>query len=335
MLQRGPHPLPAFLSMLQRETAGDMTRLAAALEGVRTYQRSPFRRDLPDMPVIAQSGSACLRDYGGSGPTVVVVPSLLNPWHVLDIRADHSMLRWLTAQGLHVLLLDWGRPEAAECRMGLAAYVGQRLLALLATLSAPPRLAGYCLGGTLAIAAANIAPVERLALIATPWDFSGYDAERRADAATLWQAMAPAAWRDGCLPMDLLQPGFWSLDTKATIDKFVRLASLDPKADAVRDFTLVEDWSNSGPPIGAAAARDMFEDLMIANLPGENRWFARLDAVRCPVQSFYAPADKLVPAGSIPALGNRIAIDAGHVGMIVGSRAKTQLWEPLAAFLGG
>ena len=73
------------------------------------------------MPVVAAAGRAGLRDYGGSGPPVVFVPSLINPPHVLDLAEANSLLRWLAAQGVRPLLVDWGTPAPAERDLTLPA----------------------------------------------------------------------------------------------------------------------------------------------------------------------------------------------------------------------
>ena len=56
-------------------------------------------------------------------------------------------------------------------------------------------------------------------------------------------------------------------------------------------------------------------------------------ALTCPVADFVSLSDRIVPAVSASGVADRRDLSAGHVGMIVGSRAKAQLWEPLAAFL--
>ena len=43
--------------------------------------------------------------------------------------------------------------------------------------------------------------------------------------------------------------------------------------------------------------------------------------------------DRIVPAAAAPDVGSRVDIDAGHVGMIVGSRARALLWERLRDWL--
>ena len=81
--------------MLRNETAGEPDRMLAALDGLKAYQSAPRPERPPPMPVIAAAGRAMLRDYGGNGRPVVVVPSLINPPDVLDLLPDVSLLRWL------------------------------------------------------------------------------------------------------------------------------------------------------------------------------------------------------------------------------------------------
>jgi polyhydroxyalkanoate synthase subunit PhaC len=49
-----------------------------------------------------------------------------------------------------------------------------------------------------------------------------------------------------------------------------------------------------------------------------------------PTLEFVSRHDRIVPAATSAKLPNRWLLGAGHVGMIVGSKAKEQLWQPLA-----
>ena len=89
---------PLFLELLRSETAGDPARMKAALAGLRRYQEAERPPPPPPMPALAQAHGATLRDYGGDGPPVLFVPSLINPPNVLDM-GDRSLLRWLAAGG--------------------------------------------------------------------------------------------------------------------------------------------------------------------------------------------------------------------------------------------
>lgn len=330
--------MSALLALLTEICGDDRARLAAALRGVRVYQEHPYRRTLPDMPVVARASGSSIRDYGGSGPPVLFVPSPINPPTVLDLTQDNSLLRWLSGQGLHVLLLDWGPADADWLAAGLDTLVER--LATLVTHCGRVAVAGYCLGGTLALALPDPVAVTRLALLATPWHFDGYSATQRAAIAR--HAATTRALSDelGAHPVELLQPGFWALDRAAVVDKFVRLAELDPADRRTAEFVALEDWSNEGTPLPLRAARDLFDDLFAENRSGRGCWhIAGRDvdpaAWRVPILNVVAARDRLVPPASALRVGTRLDLDAGHVGMIVGGRGRTLLWEPLAHFLRG
>ncbi|WP_243395757.1 alpha/beta fold hydrolase [Sphingomonas oleivorans] len=312
--------------------------MRAALKGLRAYQNAPRPPRPPAMPVVAEAGRARLRDYGGEGPPIVFVPSLINPPNVLDLTPEKSLLRWLATQGVRPLLVDWGDPGAEDRNMSVAGHVEQLLLPMLDALGEPATLAGYCVGGTMALAAAARAPVRSLVLLATPWHFSGFPEGARSFLADLWERAAPLADHLGLLPIEVLQTSFWQLDRTRTIAKFEGFSTVDPDSDTARGFVALEDWASDGPPLTYAAGRELIEDFFTADLPGRSEWQvggAPVDpaALSCPVLNIISSKDRIVPAASAPQLGERKMLDLGHVGMVVGSRARTSLWEPLAHWL--
>lgn len=330
--------MPGFLALALRVTGGDRERMAAVLAGVRAYQESKHRRPAAKPSVAARAGASRLLDHGGHGPPVVLVPSLINAPDVLDLAPGASLVEHLAANGFNPLVVDWGAPGPSEKPMSLDMLVTKRLLPLIAKLGEPVHLVGYCLGGTLAAAAAALSPPLSLALIATPWVFAGYGAERRAAMLALWSEIAPTARATGVVPVDLLQPGFWDLDPERSVAKFERFAALDPQAREARHYVLVEDWVNSGPPIGTGAAEQIFERLYRDDEPGTGTWTidaTAIDPAALPgrVLNIVSSTDRIVPAAAAPIAGTRIDIAAGHVGMMVGSRASELLYAPLTSWL--
>src|SRR5688572_13742654 len=219
--QHRPRPLPLFLSLLREQTAANPARMKRALDGLRRYQEAE-RGPLPaPMPAIAEAKGAVLRDYGGSGPAVVFVPSLINPPTILDLSPERSLLRWLAGRSRRVLLLDWGWPGDARNNLSIGDHVEHMLVPLLDSLGEPADLVGYCLGGTMAAAAAQLRPARSLVTIAAPWHFSGFPDEAREGIWRLWsEGGRDAAKSLGVLPMEVLQSAFWSLDPARTISKF-------------------------------------------------------------------------------------------------------------------
>lgn len=268
---------------------------------------------------------------------VVFVPSLINPPLVLDLARGNSLLRWLARQGFRPLLVDWGSPSAADRGQDVDAHIDDLLLPLLRSLPSPPVLVGYCLGGTLATAAATALPVAGLVNIAAPWRFAGYGAAL-APITALWDQAHATCERLGLVPMEVLQAGFWQLDPGRTVAKFERFARLRPGSAEASAFVALEDWANGGAPLTFAAGRQLFDDFFSADLPGTGRWRiggrpVEPQALACPALSFVSTTDRIVPAASAARFGEVRELAMGHVGMIVGGRARTALWEPLAGWL--
>jgi polyhydroxyalkanoate synthase len=326
-----------FLDMLRSETAASPDRRTAALRGLAAYQDAPRQRTQRPLPARRRRGRARLRDAGGTGRPVVLVPSLINPPSILDLSPSQSLARWLARQGVRSWLLDWGEPDPKERGLDLAGHVERLLLPLLARLDEPPVLVGYCLGGTLALGAAAAMPVAGCATIVAPWHFSGYGGARET-MARHWAAAAPTCEALGLLPMEVLQAGFWRLDPARTVDKYVAFGTLDPASEAAQGFVRLEDWANAGAPLTLAAGRDLFERCVAADEPGRRVWRVggrTVDphALPCPTVEFVSLTDRIVPAATAAGLADRRDLGAGHVGMMIGSRAQAQLWEPLAGWI--
>lgn len=332
--ERAPRPLPLFLEMIRSVGERDLETARAALDGLAKYENAARPRARSPRNIIAQVGPAVLRDHGGGGPAVILVPSLINPPHVLDLDEEVSLAAAVAQMGRRALLLDWGAArERAELDVG--AHVEKLLVPLMAKLDQSPALIGYCLGGTMTIAAANLAPVERVATVAAPWHFSDYPEDSRRSLLELWGHARPAAASLKVLPMEVLQAAFWSLDPMRTVSKFASFAALDPSSPQARRFITLEDWANEGEALPLPAARELIEDFFGADLPGKGNWqvggMRMKEELAVPLLHCTAAHDRITPAQSAPH-GDIREIDSGHVGMVVGS-ARTALHDALLRFL--
>jgi polyhydroxyalkanoate synthase subunit PhaC len=326
--------LPLFLELVREVSVRDAALARDALAGLRAYERAPRHEPGAPKPEIARLRGASLRDYGGDGPPALLVPSLINPPRILDLDQRVSLAAAIARMGRRSLLLDWGNADERS-ELTVAEHIEDLLLPLLRSIGAPVALIGYCLGGTMAIAAANLIEVERLVTLAAPWSFARYPEASRSALQDMWSHSQAAAQSLGALPMEVLQAAFWSLDPERTVRKFARFGALDPESAESRRFVELEEWANEGEPLPYPAARELIEDLFAKDLPGFGQWRVGpgivTDGLEVPVLHLTAERDLIAPPATV-ASGTDVAIPSGHVGMIVGS-AREQLHRELADFL--
>jgi polyhydroxyalkanoate synthase subunit PhaC len=327
-------------------------RAKSYLAGLQAYRRHPYRRKNQVPPVLWREGTTRLLDYGGesAGPVLLVVPSLINRFYVLDFLPERSFLRHLAGRGLRPLVVDWGAPGKEECKFDLTDYVAGRLEgafdAALRVAGAPIGVAGYCMGGLFALALALRRPDETacLAVLATPWDFHA----ERAPPARFFGLIAdclPLLCDDqGALPVEVVQSLFFMLDPFSAERKFTRFAALDPNGDKARAFVALEDWVNDGVPLAAGVARDCARSWYGDNEPARGLWQMGGETVdpkqlRSPTLVVVPSRDRIVPPSSAEplaaALGGATVLrpPLGHVGMMSAARAPAMLWTVITDWL--
>ena len=319
------------------------------IAGIAAYRRHPWQRTAPDPPALWHEGDTRLLDFGApADPPVLFVPSLINRAYVLDLLPDRSMMRFLAGQGVRPLLLDWGWPGPVERAFTLTDYIAGRLERAVAAVGAPVVLAGYCMGGLLALAATLRRPdlVRGLALLATPWDFHAGDSKAAERMGAGLPMFEPVLYLTGTLPVDALQALLSGPDRRPIAAKYRAFARLDQHGPAARDFVALEDWLNDGVPLAAPVAREALGGWYGANSPARGQWRvagAPVDpsALRLPTWAAVPARDRIVPPGSALPLVQAIpgAVlhrpPSGHIGMAAGPRARSALWEPLLGWLRG
>jgi pimeloyl-ACP methyl ester carboxylesterase len=326
---------------------------AALIAGIAAYRRHPYARALADPPAPWAEGGSRLLDYGNGqagGVPLLVVPSLVNRAYVLDLTAETSFLRFLAGKGVRPLLLDWGWPGDTERRFDLTDVIAGRLERALAAAAAiaggPVVLAGYCMGGLLALAAALRRPdlVRGFAALATPWDFHAGDPTRAGVAGALLPMLEPAMAFHDAVPVDGLQLLFTALDPYGIAAKFRAFGRLPQEGARARLFVALEDWLADGVPLAAPVARDCIGGWYGRNEPARLAWSVAgmvVDPRALAVPAFVASPgrDRIVPPESARPLGALIPRAvlhepaAGHIGMVAGSSAEAALWRPFLAWL--
>src|SRR4051794_21345626 len=110
---------------------------------------------------VFRDGTANLyRFRGAKRPTeaarpapILLVPSLINRWYVLDLREGASLAAALNKSGLDTFCLDWGAPNDEDRYLtwdDVLARLGRAVRRVKGLTQSPKvSILGYCMGGTL------------------------------------------------------------------------------------------------------------------------------------------------------------------------------------------
>ena len=169
----------------------DALRLAGVKQPSATGDTRNFR---PGREVAITPGQVVFRNhlieliqYSPQTPTVfaepvLIVPSWIMKYYILDLSPGNSLVRYLVNQGHTVFMVSWKNPDASDRNLGMDDYLKAGAMAAVDAVNAivPKQriqALGYCLGGTLlAIAAASMARshderLTSLTLLASETDF--------------------------------------------------------------------------------------------------------------------------------------------------------------------
>ena len=139
-----------------------------------------YRNELVELIEYAPQTASVYRE------PVLIVPSWIMKYYILDLSPHNSLVRFLVQQGHTVFMVSWRNPDAADRGLDMDDYLHRGIFDVLQEVdrlseAAPVHAVGYCLGGTLlAIAAAALgsgrhgrpAELRSVTLLAAQTDFT-------------------------------------------------------------------------------------------------------------------------------------------------------------------
>ena len=283
---------------------------------------------------------------GGDGPVVLLVPSLINRWYVLDLREGHSVVEACIDAGFDTYALNWGEPNDEDRYLSWEDILKRLARAVRRVKRFSDHddigLLGYCMGGTLTSIYTALYPDSVAALInlAGPIDF---------EHAGVLGRMTERKWFDaeaisgaGNIAAEQMQSGFVALNPMSQISKWLTLADRMHDPDFVEAFKALDTWANDNVAFPAAAYQTYIEDLYQDNLLVKGQHYVggrRVDLsdITCPTLTIATDRDHICPEPAARALHEHVGaedremfvVPGGHVGAVVGSRGPRHCYPKI------
>lgn len=339
---------PEILQALHAEA---QHRLGFFYSGVLRYMHSPLPAPATSKHEVMNPEDALKLHYYTSAdnearrrPVIFLLPSLVNRHYILDLRPEASFVNYLNQIGFDAILVEWPSPEISDAAQHSAQYVEMLLEHLQRhwqKLNRPLIAIGYCMGGVLALALAQLFQrVQGLALLATPWDYTHYPLAKLENPEQKmleqWVEEAPL------FSQEALQLLICMANPYRLYLRFSRFAQ-EQDATRIASFVALEHWANDGVSVSQAVARECLITWPREQTLLQNRWQVGGEGIdpstlripsflAIPEQDYVVPPEVSLPLAAILPKVTICRPQAGHVGMVAGMK-RQQLWEPLGKWL--
>ena len=284
-------------------------------------------------------------------PPLLICYAMVNRPYMLDLQPDRSLIRELLLSGMDVYLIDWGYPDAADAFTSLSDYIsgylgrcvdfilGEHGIAAL-------NLLGVCQGGTLSLCYAALCPhqIANLIVMVTPVDFKTPE-----NLLSKWAQNIDmqALTQSGNVAGEFLNLVFLALRPFQLMQqKYADLLQSSADPLQLEHFMRMEKWIFDSPDQPARAFREFVqwfyqENRLVLGTLRLAEQKVELQNIKQPILNIYAAKDHLVPPSASIALGafvgsedyQSLAVDAGHIGMYVSSKAHTIVPTAVTAWL--
>jgi polyhydroxyalkanoate synthase len=308
--------------------------------------------------VVFEAGAFKLLRYRRRTPALYAQPvlfcyALINRPYILDLQPDKSVIARYLERGFDVYMIDWGVPSDADRRLTLEDYVGAVKGAIELVrgrhAQADPHLVGYCMGGTMSAMCAALHPgeIRSLTLLAAPIDFAVGESLLNVWTDPRYFDVDAFVDTHGNCPAWFLQSCFLTMKPiQNLLEKNIAFYEQMDDLQAVSNYFAMERWINDNVPIAGETFRAFVKKLYQGNqlVRGELELGGRrvdLGRITCPLLLLTARNDHLVSPASTEGLARHVgshdvrslAIDAGHVGLVVGGKAQKTIWPEATRWL--
>ncbi|MDP3182894.1 MAG: class III poly(R)-hydroxyalkanoic acid synthase subunit PhaC [Desulfobaccales bacterium] len=347
------------VDLILAKLAAEAEKVQHRLKKAKDILLGPLNTDIAITPheVVYQEDRVRLKHYRPLKEPrlktpLLLVYALINRETMLDLQPDRSVIQNLLKEGIEVYLIDWGIPTRKDRYLSLDDHVNGYLDTIVDFLLKRHRLAkinlmGVSLGGTLAVMYAALHPekINNLITLVTP---SHFDTDK--GLLHIWMKEIDVDRMIdtfGNLPGELLNVGFLLLNpARLVFDKYVGFLENMDDQEFVENFIRMEKWIFDCPDIPGETFRQLVKDCYQKNLLIHNKMElggkrVDLKKITMPLLNIYGRYDHLMPPEACEPLTRkvgskdteRICLDTGHIGILLGAKGQKELVPRIAGWL--
>ncbi|MGA2929389.1 MAG: AMP-binding protein, partial [Solirubrobacteraceae bacterium] len=350
------------MDLLRNPLTRPVARLGAAAQNALEVARfGGLAIDEPPSPyeVVREQRVYRLRRYypgAADGPAVLLVPPLMLAAEIYDVSPSTSAVTTLFEHGVDPWVVDFGAPEREEG--GLQRTLTDHVLAVCDAVDhvrgatgRDVQLGGYSQGGMFCYQAAALLRSDGLGSVITfgsPVDTRlGMPFGLPEQAAAAAAGLAADVLGRWAVPAWVSRTGFRILDPVKSIRSRIEFLlqlhdreALLPR-EGQRRFLEGEGWVAWPGPALAEFLHQFIEHnrMLEGGFVIEDRLVTLAD-IECPILSVVGTVDEIAPAPGVRAIRQaapraaiyELALEAGHFGLVVGSKSNSVTWPAVAGW---
>ncbi len=335
---------------------------AAGANGFDLLARNKFAEVEPTAKTMIDSGPQrrvykYLADHPTTKQPVLLVPPLAVPTSCFDLRHGCSLVEHLLSRGYPVYLVEYGEIKFGDRELGLEHWLDEvipnAIDAVLEDAGEPElSLVGWCLGGIMALLADadNELPVSRIAVVATPFDFSeiGLFGPIRFVAGLTGGRIVTSIYRSiGGAPAPLVKLGFRASSLDKYLTRPYAIATNLENRETLAQMEAVEHFTSNMEAYPGRTFGQLYHLVFRGNELAEGfldlgERSIDLENVEVPVLVVAGDADRLAPKAAVHHLRDLLTgspevelrtAPGGHLGVLTGGHAERTTWRYLDEFL--
>jgi polyhydroxyalkanoate synthase len=328
-----------------RGGVADLRRMPAAL-----IDHGP-QRDLYRYLVVEQ---AVPRDAA----PVLLVPPLAAPAFCFDLRRGCSLAEHLLLAGRDAYLVDYGEIEFGDRGLGLEHWIEDVIPNAVRAAcedagGRPVRMIGWSLGGIMALlahAADTALPIEAIALVGSPWDFTRVPMIaplRPIAAVTRGRGITELYRLLGGAPAPLVRGGYQLLGFEKYLMKPWTIATHLDDRDLMAQIEAVDHFMASMHAYPGRTFGQLYHRFFRSNDLAQGRLALTgrtvdLAEARVPLLSVAGLGDGIAPVAACHHLGGLVpgvpslrleTAPGGHLGVLTGRAARGTTWAMIDELL--